>query len=427
MHRAAESAAEWDTASDVPWTVLELDDLVDAYWEVVAPELEADGIDPQNEKPTHNWLTEQGLRSLLYTLREHHNRTFSEFWEEDLGLETPDEGFEWATTDERTIEALESFLTSRRSRKGLAASSIDTLRYRLNRFIRAYKEENGTADIVSPVAREGDVPAHVAVDNCFSAFDRLHRELEGNQTKQRIHLAVSNWYSHLVRRKWATFNPVEGLDEEYDWSKSDSENDDTPCLTAAHVQSLYETATDIEEQLLVVALCGWGLRPNEVAKLRTEMFVFDVPDGETPYIQFEERKNGPGQVSILFGQELINAYIDSWDGSDDWSEYLFPSPHSSRAHITRWTVWNRFQDLAERAGLPAEIAGESTSAKMGRRFWYDIYSSALDVILDGLEGVAADQGSESPEVVLRNYLSEARIRDLRREYMRAQLADAFSD
>jgi len=427
MHRAAESTAEWDTASDVPWTVLELDDLVDAYWEVVAPRLEADGIDPQNEKPTYNWLAEQGLRSLLYTLREHHNRTFSQFWEEDLGLEATDEGFEWATTDERTIEALESFLTSRRSRKGLAVSSIDTLRYRLNRFIRAYKEENGTADIVSPVARESDAPPHVAVDKCFSAFDRLHRELEGNQTKQRIHLAVSNWHSHLVRRKWATFNPVEGLDEEYDWSKSDSENDDTPCLTAAHVRSLYKTATDIEEQLLVVALCGWGLRPNEVAKLRTEMFVFDVPAGETPYIQFEERKNGPGQVSMLFGQELINAHIDSWDGSDDWSGYLFPSPHSSRAHITRWTVWNRFQNLAERAGLPAEIAGESTSAKMGRRFWYDIYSSALDLILEGLEGVAADQGSESPEVVLRNYLSEARIRDLRREYMREQLADAFGE
>jgi hypothetical protein len=49
----------------------------------------------------------------------------------------------------------------------------------------------------------------------------------------------------------------------------------------------------------------------------------------------------------------------------------------------------------------------------------------LDVVLDNLDEIAAEQGSASAEVVLQNYLSDARARKLRREYMRDQLAAAF--
>lgn len=62
---------------------------------------------------------------------------------------------------------------------------------------------------------------------------------------------------------------------------------------------------------------------------------------------------------------------------------------------------------------------------MGRRFWYDRYSSSLEIVTEGLEEVAAEQGSSSPEVVLQNYLSEERARKLRREYMRQELATVF--
>jgi len=62
---------------------------------------------------------------------------------------------------------------------------------------------------------------------------------------------------------------------------------------------------------------------------------------------------------------------------------------------------------------------------MGRRFWYDAYSSSLDVVLRSLDGIAAEQGSASADFVLHNYLSGSRIRKPRQEYMRDQLAAAF--
>jgi site-specific recombinase XerD len=424
-----EPSRHGDDPTEISWTLLDRDDLVETYWAVVAPKLKASGKDPQRERPTHEWLRANGLRPLLYALRANHDRTFAQFWSEDLGLEGEDSEYEWATGDERTVEALESFLASRRDRKGLAESSIETLRYRLNRYVRAYRDENGTDDLVTPVARDSDVPAYKAVDGCWAAFDRIHEDLDGGQTKRRIHLAVSNWYAHLVRRKWAAVNPADGLDDEFDWSTASSGADDgdTPCLSSAHVSALYGAAEDEEERLLVLALCAWGLRPNEVARLHARQFVLDVPDDDVPYIEFRERKNGPGEVSILYGREELMTRIAAESEHDSWNGYLFPSPHASRDHISRWTVWNRFTNLAERAGLPDEIDGVSTAPKMGRRFWYDAYSSSLDVVLGSLDEIAAEQGSSSAEVVLHNYLSDARARQLRREYMADRLAESFAD
>ncbi|WP_224337777.1 tyrosine-type recombinase/integrase [Haloprofundus halobius] len=421
------SEIESKTVDDVSWTLLDLDELVDAYWTVVAPQLEADGIDPRRDRPTHRWLRTHDLRPLLYALREYHDKTFAQFWAEDLELEAKTGGYDWASDDDRTVEAVESFLSSRRERKGLAESSIETLRYRINRYIRAYRAENGTGDLLTPVARDSETPAYEAVDACWAAFDRLHGDLDSGRTKRRIHLAVSNWYAHLVRRKWARMNPADGLDDEFDWSGSTNgdEDADTPCLSSEHVSALYRAAADGEERLLVLALCAWGLRPNEVARLHVGQFVLDVPDDDVPYIDFRARKNGPGEVSLLYGRaELENRIAEEAD-SDEWEGHLFPSPHASREHISRWTVWNRFNQLAERATLPDEIDGVSPAPKMGRRFWYDAYASSLDVVLGSLDEIAAEQGSSSAEVVLQNYLSDARARQLRRDYMRERLAEAF--
>ena len=52
---------------------------VDAYWAVVAPAIEADGLDPDQEKPTHSWLRDHDFRPLLYALREYHDMTFGAF------------------------------------------------------------------------------------------------------------------------------------------------------------------------------------------------------------------------------------------------------------------------------------------------------------------------------------------------------------
>jgi len=104
-------------------------------------------------------------------------------------------------------------------------------------------------------------------------------------------------------------NPADGLDDEFDWSNGDDDDTDTPCLATEHVRALYNAADDQENRLLVLALCAWGLRPNEVASLRVRQFVLDISTDEVPYITFEERKNGPGEVSLLYGKEVLEDRI----------------------------------------------------------------------------------------------------------------------
>lgn len=414
---------------DISWTLLDLDELVDVYWSAIAPVMHEDGLDPETDRPTHSWLSAHGFRGLIYALREYHNQTFGEFWSDDLDIEQDAERYDWGTDHDSTVDLLGAYIDSRRERGELSESSADTLRYRIAKYVRAYRDVNDSDDLLEPVSRDGDVPAYEATDAAWAAFDRLDEEL-APRTMRRIHEAVDDWYAHLVRRKRAAVNPVAGLEDEYRWSRRANGTDErpsNPALDPDHVRALYEAATSPGERLLVVALCGWGLRSGEVAALHRSQLVLDPTDADVPYVDFEERKNGPGQVSILFGRDAAMDRFAELGERESWNGYLFPSSRSASGHRTRQTILSRFDDLAERAGLPDDIAGTKPVPQMARRFWYDAYSTTQEAILEEVGEIAAEQGSASAEVVLQEYLSPERRRRLRREYMRERLDEAFGE
>jgi site-specific recombinase XerD len=416
---SAASAGE-DPFADVRWTTCSLGDFRDLYWNVVAPRLREDGRNPESDRPTHQWFRDEGLRSFLAALRRHHDRSFTEFWREDLGL--GDEGYDWATTHADTREALETFLDRRRSRHSLRQSSIDAKRRRLNLYVRAYAEANDADDLLSPVEADSEVPVHEAVHDCYAAFDWLNDESYGARTKARVRSVVNDWYQHLVGRRLAAVNPATGLYDEFRWQVGES---DPSRLDARHVRALVRTADSPRERLLVVALAAWGLRANEVASLHVSQVVRDVGEDEVPYVTFSERKNGPGEVNLVYGLDALDARLDELAGREEWAGYLFPSPRGADPHATRETVWSRFRYLAERADVPEKIDGERPSPQLCRRYWYDTYTSVLEAVLEGLEDIAAEQGSSDPRVMLSNYLSAERSRKVRREFMRSELAEAF--
>ena len=111
----------FDDIDDISWTVLTLEELAAAYWSAVAPALEADGMDPSSDRPSHSWLSENGFRGLIYALREYHDRSFGEFWRDDLAL--GDDSYDWGTDDDQTVELLESYVQGRIQRSGIADST----------------------------------------------------------------------------------------------------------------------------------------------------------------------------------------------------------------------------------------------------------------------------------------------------------------
>lgn len=414
---------------DVRWTTCSVADFADLYRERVVPRLEAAGRDPTTERPTHEWFERRGARSFLAALRRHHGRSFGTFWREDLGFGEGDGGYSWATAHGETINALERFLDRRRSRYDLAQSSLEALRTRLNLYVRAYGAANESDDLLAPVRRDGDVPEYEAVDGCYAAFDWLNesatREYSA-RTLRRVRRVVDAWYEHLVGRRVASVNPATGLYDEFKWEIADSP---TPSLSADHVRALASAASTPRDRLLVTALAAWGLRASEVASLHVSQFerpaAGEGNDDDVPVVAFESRKNGPGEVSVLFGEDAVDARIDELTADEEWTGFMFPSVRGETPHVTRDTVRNWFRALADDAGLPDEIGGERPSPQLCRRFWYDTYSAVLEGVLDGVEEIAGEQGSDDPRVVMQNYLSASRSRQLRRAFMREQLAAAF--
>ena len=177
-------------------------------------------------------------------------------------------------------------------------------------------------------------------------------------------------------------------------------------------------------------------RPRVEIKATTDRYtkttLFEVDDDQLveqestidPHIVFDERKNGPGSVSLLYGLDVLEARIEALEG-DDWNGYLFPSKLSSSGHVTAETINNRFKSLAEGAGVTVD--GEIPTAKMGRRFWYSVYSDASEAFIEQLQGIASDQGSSSAEIVHSNYLSEEDRRKSRRKPMQDALERVFGE
>jgi hypothetical protein len=150
-----------------------------------------------------------------------------------------------------------------------------------------------------------------------------------------------------------------------------------------------------------------------------------VLDSDAPRIEFESRKNGPGSVALIYGQDVVEQRMAEF-ADEDWNGYLFPSPRSASGHRTGGTIRNWFDELADRASLPDEIDGRRPVPQMARRFWYDRYSSTVEELVEHqIQEVAEEQGSASASVVWDDYLSEDRRRELRREFMQEKLASAF--
>lgn len=400
------------------WSRKSLEELAAFYWETIAPRMLRDGFDPDAEPPTYEWLTEAGFSGLAYALREHHHLTLREFFVDVVGVgdetEGGDEGFTWGIDDAETIDAFESYLRAIDVRGGLAPRTVRTRRSHLAQFARTYRELHGAATIVDGL--DDEATRRGEVDRCYGVFDVFHASLAPSTTL-KYYQTVNDFYEYLIEHVRAAYNPVARFSARYNWETPDA---DAPTLDREDVRRLYDAAEDPEERLLVLALGAWGLRPNEVASLHVSQLVLDEAGDER--IEFEERKNGPGSVALMFGTDALEERVLGLDG-DGWSGYLFPSSRSASGHITAATVNNRFKRLCERVGVTVD--GDTPTAKMGRRFWYTTYKDAIDDLVTRLEGVAADQGSASAEVVVSNYLSDEALRQYRRDAMRETLATVF--
>ncbi|QCW05250.1 tyrosine-type recombinase/integrase [Natrinema pallidum] len=400
----------------IRWSHKSLDELQSFWNKQIEPDLRRAGVD-LSERPSYQDLLEVGYGGLQDALREQHDTTLGEFLRSVGYFEADDaDGYPWGIDAETAVDELESYIRTLDRRRNLAESTVATKRSRLATYARLYRDVHGRADLT---ARLGDLTRRAdEIERAIAVFDELDRDLESDASKLRYLGDVSQFYEHLQRRGKAAYNPAETIDMEYGWDRPEPDN---AALSSDQVRRLYDAVESPDEELLVLALCGWGLRRSEVAGLHVSQLVLE---GDDPHIHFEERKNGPGTVALIYGRETLADRIDALGAANrEWSGYLFPSRQATSGHVVGETIQARFQRVADRAGV--RVRGETPTSKMGRRFWYTTYLDSQKRLLENLDAIAEDQGSSDAGVVLKNYLSEAERRQYRREYMRDQLAEAF--
>lgn len=402
-------------STNYDWSRKSLAELEAFYWSEIAPVVREAGGDPGAERPTYRWLADNGFAGIDYALREHHDLTVAEFFRDVVGVGEDPAGYDWGIDHAETVDALERYLDARRRRKNWTETTIRTKRYRLATYARTYRDCHGVADLVTPLRDPDERPAET--DRCYAVLDALDERLESEDSKYHYLTDVADFYARRVDTGRAEYDPLANATDEFDWRRTGTE---TRALSAGDVRALYRAAEGAD-RILVLALCGWGLRPSEVAALHEDQLRLD---GEDPRIEFDdERKNGPGTVAVIYGREALEAHLDRLAADSDPSGYVFPSSVSATGHRSTDTLRNRFARLAEAADV--RVAGERPTPKHGRRFWYDAYLDAQGELVDRLAEIAPEQGSASAEVIADHYIPEERKRSLRRELMADRLAAAF--
>ena len=406
------------TDSRFRWSTKTLTELESMYWDVIAPEMRRDGKAPDRERPSYRWLVDHGFSGLAYALREHHDRTLTEFFHETVGIPEEDDGYDWEIDEETTVEALTEYLHSLDTRNAnVSSSTIRSRRSRLATLARRYETIHGDAKFTERTADESTRPAEI--DRWLAVFDQLNDDLNSDGSKLRYLSDLTGFFQHRIRRGRARFNPVGEFRDIYQWTEREP---DHAALSAQPVKTLYATADSSANELLVLALAGWGLRIGEVAALHASQLSLDESD---PSIEFEDRKSGPGSVALIYGIEQLEHRLRSLAAHEDWNGFLFPSTQSNTGHRTASTLRKRFKRLATRGDVTVD--GDTPIPHMGRRFWYRAYRDAVAHITAELSVVADEQGATDPSTIIRNYLSNAEIRALQREQMRDRLAAAFED
>ncbi|UTF55889.1 tyrosine-type recombinase/integrase [Natronosalvus rutilus] len=406
----------------INWSRMSLEEL-QHYWNAyIEPDLARDGLD-LSTRPTYEEISESGYSGIAYALREHHELTLSQFLA-TVGYPEPnsENSYTWGIDDETTTQELELYLTTYLRRKGTSEQTVASKRSRLARYVRTYADHYDSADIVVRV-REDTVVRRDERQRVRGVFDSFDVDLSSAESKHKHLTDVVSFYAWLEGDRDAKYNPALGAPHDYRWKNEtpDAEERNPSALEAHHVRALADACESLSDRLLVVATCGWGLRRGEVAALSTSQT--EIDDGDPRIVFGNERKNGPGTVTIHYGLETLE---DRWlqlDERDSWNGHLFPSTRAASGHVAPDTITSRFKRLAERADVT--VRGEVPTPQYGRRFWYRAYLEAVQRLSKEVSAIASEQGSKDASVVVSNYLGEEEARRRRREFMKEQLADAF--
>lgn len=379
--------------------------------EELLEEWRTDRSQSPRDYPAVRWLSDNGYSHLRWVLREKHDMGTPEFFIL-LTSAGGSEEYEWSIDDVATIERANAYLDDRIECRGWRTSTMRTQRARINEVLRRFADEYGDDEILSIA---NDPRRKTDVYDCFKEVVKsLREELTSDDSVHHHVRAAHRFFEWLDRSDRIAYDPMGNIEDEFRW---DWQSESTP-LTADQIQRLWVVAETDEERMLVIGYCVWGVRTKELPAVHVDQITLDVHES---YIEFEEpdRKNGQGQVSLMFGLDALANLLDKRAQRPDWNGYLFPSDASDRSFLSPKQMYRRFKDLCRKAGV--KVDGNTGTPKHGRAFYYNILADAEADLLETAGEIAGEQGANDAKAVRDFYLTPEKRRRYRRTLFRQRI------
>lgn len=375
--------------------------------------------DPHSPRdyPSVKWLEKNGYIHLRWVLGNKHDMGTPEFF---ILLTSADgnDKYEWGIEDIATIERANAYIDDRVECRDWALSTKRTNRSRLNNVLQRFKKDYGD-DAMLALANDPSVKTEV-YESFREIGKDLRRELISHESAYQYLRDSHRFFEWLNRSGRTKYDPMAGIEDEFRWERK---SESTP-LNAEQVAQLWIVAESDEERVMVIGYCVWGVRTKELPLVHVDQLKFDHKD---PRIKFKEenRKNGKGEVSLLFGLDALAGHLDNLNNRSDWKGYLYPSEKEDRSHLHPEKARKKFKKLCRRADVT--IDDKTATPKHGRSFYYNILAEAETDLLEMAGKIAEEQGATDPKSVRDYYLTKETRRDYTRVFFRNRIRAILPD
>jgi hypothetical protein len=353
------------------------------------------GYDPKI-KPTHRWLRENGFSYFLKRVRELEDKP-DRWLIEECGFVKQRK--DWPCTRKQTIDRVEEWVQYEDEvGERINDTSVDSARSHLRKAMRIAEVWIGTSDILELGRGEPAV--------CARRTKQLMRgfrgEFDNSQTRYNYITTLRDFIAQMADDAVIDYDQLSSRVATCGWGGNNSSMVISP--STSMVKAYVDACETRTEQMIILALAVIGLRPSDICD--PDAIAKLYLDAETPCVEFtSQRKNGPGMVPIVFGEEFIQDFVRLVSLSPGDHDALMPSSDSkSGSRSTEW-LRNRVEEIGERtdATLPS---GDKPTPKHFRQYWFTAFSSAYTTYLEHADIVATMQGSSSGRVSANHNFDE---------------------
>jgi integrase len=403
---------------------------------ILEEQLRRDGLS-RREPPSWKYITANtpySAEGLNNKCEELFGQTLHEFLKEQ-GFRSGPSG-RWPTDDEATVQSLVYFFNSLERGRGLADSTIDAVETTINQIYKAIDAENLGIEILEVSRYSTEEERITNIQHTKTIIERLDDEL-ADGTMENYTRYFSDYYDIVENRFVVDHNPVVQALSEFDFKRSAG---DPHPVTAENIQRLWDALNALEDcpvqgynldewrlwmKMLLVFLIAVGPRSSEVEQLDVR---HQLHFGDDPHVLYENRKNlrsdeGPVRVPIMFGADLLEAYVGYIEAVDENGK-LIPSPDSESGSRTPATLNNWVEVLSKEAGVRLDN-GDIPTLQNFRQFWKARYKQAVHKNREHIRFVSEEGKTKTPTVDEENYIPDADhqqyIRELGRRHFEAVL------